>query len=129
KKHNNSIQVNKAISILTPEGSYEDGRIKNEMVLREAIRAELKKNKIKSKTVYLTIKSSAIITREIPFPLVEPKEIDGMLKFQLSEYLPMDISIYVVQYKIIGKIFDGEKEKLNVLIVAIPKDIVDKHYN
>lgn len=128
KINNNSIQVSKAISLLTPEGSYEDGHIKNAIVLREAIRTELKKHKISSKTAYLTIKSTAIITREIPFPIVDTKELDGMLKFQLAEYLPMDISRYVVQYKIIGKVFDGEKEKLNVLIVAIPKDIVEKHY-
>ncbi len=128
KKNNNTIQVNKAFSILTPEGCYEDGRIKNEKILSEALRDELKKNKISSKTAYLTIKSTAIITREIPFPLVGPKEIDGMLKFQLSEYLPMDVSRYVVQYKIIGKVFDDEKERLNVLIVAVPKDIVEKHY-
>lgn len=128
RKNNNIIQVNKAFSILTPEGSYEDGHIKNDKLLREVISNELKKNKLTSKTAYLTIKSTAIITREIPFPLVEPKEIDSMLKFQLAEYLPMDVSRYIVQHKIIGKIFDGEKERLNVLIVAIPKDIVEKHY-
>lgn len=128
KKNNNIIQVNKTFSILTPEGCYEDGHIKNEKVLMEAIRDEIKKNKVSSKIAYLTIKSTAIITRDIPFPLVEPKEIDSMLKFQLSEYLPMDISRYVIQHKIIGKAFDGEKERLNVLIVAVPKDIVEKHY-
>lgn len=128
RKNNNIIQVNKAFSILTPEGSYKDGHIKNHKLLREVISDELKKNKVISKTAYVTVKSTDIITREIPFPLVEPKEIDGMLKYQLSEYLPMDISRYVVQHKIKGKFFDDEKERLNVLIVAIPKDIVEKHY-
>ncbi len=128
RKNNNDIQVNKAFSILTPEGCYEDGYIKNKKVLGEAIKEALKQNKISSRTAYLTIKSTAIITREIPFPVVDPKEIEGMLKYQLSEYLPMDVSRYVVQHKVIGKVFDGEKERLNVLVVAIPKDIIEKHF-
>ncbi|SCG83292.1 type IV pilus assembly protein PilM [Proteiniborus sp. DW1] len=128
KKNNDFIQINKAFSLLTPKGSYEDGRIKNEKLLSEALRHEFKKNKISSKTAYLTIKSTAIITREVFFPLVELKEIRGMLMYQLPEYLPMDISRYAVQYKILGKFFDGEKERLNILVVAVPKDIVEKHY-
>lgn len=128
RKYNNMIQVNKAFSMLTPKGSYENGYIKSESILSEAMRDEIKKNKISSKIAYLTIKSTAIITREIQFPLVEPKEIGGILKFQLTEYLPMDISRYEVQYKIIGRVYDGEKEKHNVLIVAVPKDIVEEHY-
>jgi len=128
KRNNNIIQVNKAFSLMTPESSYEDGRIKNDLSLKEAIREGLKEYNIASRTAYLTIKSTSIITREIPFPLVEPKEIGSMLKFQLAEYLPMDISRYKTQHKVLGRIFDGEKEKLNVLIFAIPKDIIDKHY-
>lgn len=128
KKRNNLIHVNKAFSVLTPEGSYEDGYIKNEKILSKVIRDEIKKNRITSRTAYLTIKSTDIITREIQLPLVEPKEISGMLKFQLTEYLPMDISRYEVQYKIIGRVYNREKGKHNVLIVAIPKDIVEKHY-
>ncbi len=128
RKNNNNIQVKKAFSILTPEGCYEDGYIKNGKDLEEEIKEAIIQNKISSRTAYLTIKSTAIITREIPFPAVDPKEIEGMLKYQLPEYLPMDISRYVIQHKIIGKVFDGEKERLNVLVVAIPKDIVEKHF-
>ena len=40
----------------------------------------------------------------------------------------MDASKYVAQHKIIGKIIDSDSEKLNVLVIAIPKDIVDMHY-
>lgn len=128
KKSYNSIQVHKAFSFLTPDGCYENGHIKNERALIDAMKTILKKNKISSKIAYLTIKSTEIITREIPFPVVEPKEIEGMLKYQVEEYLPMDVSRYVVQHKIIGKVFDGEKERVNVLVVAIPKEIVEKHF-
>lgn len=128
KKNNNNIQVIKTFSILTPEGSYNNGYIKNERLLMEKIKQGLKDNKISSKEAYISIKSTAIITREILFPALSSKEIEGMLKYQLEEYLPMDISRYTVQHKIIGKIFVEGTEKVIVLVVAIPKDIVEKHY-
>lgn len=128
KKNNNNIHISKAFSILTPEGSYEDGYIKNEKILKEALKEGFKKNKISSKVLYLTIKSTAIITREIPFPVLDPTEIESMLKFQFEDYLPTDSSRYVIQHKITGKILDEGIERLNVLVIAVPKDIVDSHY-
>ncbi|MCQ1529806.1 pilus assembly protein PilM [Lutispora saccharofermentans] len=123
------IQINKSFSFNTPPSSYENGNIKNELVLLNSLKEELRKNKVPPGTCYLNIKSSAIITREIPFPVLEDKEIEGLLKYQLPEYLPMDYGKYVIQHKPIGRITNQETEKLNVLVVAIPKDMVDMHYN
>ncbi len=123
------ITVNKAFSFLTPAASYENGRIKNQYLLNGSLKDELRENKIPTNTCHLNIKSTGIITREIPFPNLSNKEIEGLLRYQLTEYLPMDYSQYIIQHKIIGKITDEGVEKLNVLVVAIPKDIVDMHYD
>lgn len=123
------IKVNKSLSFQIPENVYVNGYIKDEKSLRDKIREELKKNKINQGISYISIKSSAIISREIPFPVLSSKEIEGILKYQLEEYLPMDSSKYIIQHKIIGKFFDDGNEKLNVLVVAIPKDMVDMHYS
>ena len=123
------IAVNKAFSFLTPAASYENGRIKNQYLLNSSLKDELRENKIPTNTCHLNIKSTGIITREIPFPNLSNKEIEGLLRYQLTEYLPMDYSQYIIQHKVIGKITDEGVEKLNVLVVAIPKDIVDMHYD
>lgn len=123
------IIIDKAFSFNTPAFSYENGNIKNQYILIDTVKEELKKNKVSFATCYLSIKSSDIITREIPFPALEDKEIEGLLKYQLPEYLPMDYGKYVIQHKPIGRIANQETEKLNVLVVAIPKDMVDMHYN
>ena len=123
------IKIDKAFSFNTPAFSYENGNIKNQYMLIDTVKEELKKNKVASGTCHLSIKSTAIITREIPFPLLGDKEIEGLLKYQLAEYLPMDYSKYVIQHKSIGRFVNEGIEKLNVLVVAIPKDMVDMHYN
>ncbi|NLM43589.1 MAG: pilus assembly protein PilM [Clostridiales bacterium] len=128
-KKKDKIKIDKAFSFKIPDSVYMNGYIKNLIVLVDSVRNELEKNKIRSGICYLSIKSADIVTREISFPVVDPEEIDGLLKYQLPEYLPMDYSKYVIQHKIIDKFIEGDKEKLNVLVVATPVDMVDMHYN
>ncbi len=129
KENKNGIQVNKAFSFKTPPGSYQNGYIKDFGTLAAMIKEELKDNKFHSGFCHMSIKSSAIISREVSFPAVSDAEIEGLLKYQLSEYLPMDASKYIVQHRIIGSSLDESKDKLVVMVVAIPKEIVDAHYN
>lgn len=123
------IKIDKAFSFNTPPSSYENGSIKNQYMLINVIKEELRENKAASGTCHLSIKSTAIITREIPFPILSNKEIEGLLKYQLEEYLPMDYGKYIIQHKPIGKTVVEGIEKLNVLVVAIPKDMVEMHYD
>lgn len=124
-----NISINKAFSFDTPISSYENGYIKNEISLLEIIRDKLKDNKIKFGDCSVNIKSTTIITREIIFPLLSDKDIEGLLQYQLPEYLPMDMSKYVIQHKPLEKIIVDGNEKLNTLVAAIPKDIVDNHFH
>lgn len=128
-RRRNEIKINKAFSFDTPKDAYMNGYIRNQHALIDAIKDALNRNSIKSGICCLSIKSTAIITREIAFPVLESKEIEGLLKYQLPEHLPMDYSKYIIQHKIIDKFIDIDKEKLNVLVVAIPKDMVDMHYD
>ena len=124
-----SVSINKTCSFNTPINSYKDGYMKNKTELKDKIKEELRKNRIKLNGCFINIKSTSIITREIAFPLLEDKEIDGLLEYQLPEYLPMDPDKYIVQHRPLERIKIEENEKLNTLVIAIPKDIVDIHYS
>ncbi len=126
--YRDGIKVTKAFSFDTPHDSYENGYIKNETELANATKEELRNNKIKAGDCVINIKSTSIITREIVFPVLGDKEISGLLQYQLPEYLPMDASKYIVQHKPIEKINVGGTEKLNTLVVAVPKEVVEGHF-
>lgn len=128
-KEKEKVKIIKYFIFETPKEAYTNGYITNQSELINKVKEELKKNKIKAGPCYLCIKSTDIITREIQLPILENKEIDSLLKYQLPEYLPMDYSKYMIQHKIIRRLNDNHKEKLNVLVVAIPKDIIDMHYD
>ncbi|HHY78567.1 MAG TPA: pilus assembly protein PilM [Clostridiales bacterium] len=128
-KKKDQLIIDKAFSFKTPDSAYMNGYIKYNNVLVNKVTNEFVMNNVKSGICYLSIKSTDIITREITIPVIEKKDIDGLLKYQLAEYLPMDYSKYVIQHRIINKFIEEGKEKLNISVIAAPADMVDMHYN
>ncbi len=127
--YKDGVRVTKSFSYQTPFDSYENGYIKNEMELLNVTKEELRNNKIKAGDCFINIKSTSIVTREIVFPLLGDKEITGLLQYQLPEYLPMDAGKYIVQHKPLDKVNVGGADKLNTLVVAIPREVVDGHFS
>jgi len=124
----NGIIVDNYFSMPTPEGAYKDGEILDKDLIYYVLNEELKNRKIRTKNVYLTINSSSIITREVIIPKVEEEEVENILQYQIEEYIPMNPEDYIVQFKIIGTIYEENIEKLSILLIAIPKSIVESHF-
>ncbi|HSH35572.1 pilus assembly protein PilM, partial [Schnuerera sp.] len=121
------IIIDNYFTIPTPKEAYNDGEIVDKELVHYVIDEELKKNKIKIKDTYLTINSSKIITREVTIPKVKPEEIANILSYQISDYIPMNPENYIVQYSIIDLIYENDVEKLSILLIGIPKAIVENH--
>lgn len=121
------IVIDDYFTILTPKGAYNDGKIVDKDLIHYVIDEELKKNRIKTKDTYLTINSSEIIVREVIIPKVEPEEIENVLSFQVEDYIPVNPENYIVQFKPIGSIYEDDIEKLSILLIGIPKEIVETH--
>ncbi len=128
KVTNKGIVIDKYFSFLTTEGIYKNGYIIDSERLENLLEKELHKHKITANDTYLTIKSSAIFTRKITLPNVGEKEIDGILKYKMDEYLPIDIENYVVQYRDMGNFESDGLVKQNILLIAIPKEVIKSHF-
>lgn len=122
------IKVTAAFEEVLPDGVYENGRILDREVLQAAVMAGLKKNRIHIKDVSLTLESSEIIKREMIVPKVDAADLTDLVAFEVAQYLPIDIDAYVIQHKRIETVVDGEVEKLKVLLGAVPKEIVEAHF-
>ena len=129
KLTNKKVIVEDYFSILTPKGAIKDGAIIDPELLHYEIDEELSKRKIRTKNTYLTINSSKIINREIIIPNVEYEEIESIIEFQVEDYMPVVKDDYIIQFKEIEKIYEDDVEKLKLLIVAFPKDLVNDYYN
>jgi len=127
KENKKGIVINKFFTIKTPLGVLKDGSILDKDLLHYVISEEFKKRKIRTKDVYITINSSKILTREITIPKVDEDDIESFLRFQIEDYIPVSMDNYVIQYKILETFYEDNLEKINLLIIAIPKDMVEDY--
>lgn len=121
------VNISEFSSIQVSSDLYEDGKVLDNDKLSETIIEGIKQHKIsKDLQSNALINSSLIITREVTIPMVSEAEIESIIEFQLSEFLPINPDDYVVNHLVIGTIMETV-EKLRILLVAIPKGIVLSH--
>lgn len=112
----------------TPQGAYMDGRILKPELLKDVIVDAIKENKMGTKDVVFSISSTKIVTREVIIPGIKEKLIPNMIKANLNEYFPIDLSAYEVAHLILEKIEDGaDAGKYKVLIMAAEKHMIQSY--
>lgn len=109
----------------TPLGVIEDGYLKESAGLRTAIKEALLRNKIKTKRAVFTVASSKIINREVMLPPVKPNMIETMIKANLKDYFPIDLSDHEISHVVLETIKEGDNTgKSRVLLVAAEKVLI-----
>lgn len=98
---NKSIRVYRSIIFDTPQGTIEDGFIKDIDSFGDELKSQLRAAKIKSDRVIFIVNSSKIANREIFIPYVKEKHIMDIIRTGASEYFPIDIDDYILSYQII----------------------------
>lgn len=123
------VVINKSFSIPIDEGLYVDGEIQDMDQLAYLLRDGLAENKISQGDANGVINSTKIIMREISMPKVDKGQIEAILRYQLSDYLPINPEEYVVKHIGLGSIMEDGVEKLNLLLIGVPRNIVEGHLN
>ena len=129
KASKKGITINKYFSIKIPREIYQDGVIKDMEQLSYIIKDGLDSNGVSRGNVHAVINSSIIIIREVGFPKVDKEDLDNLIEYQLGDFVPIHPEDYVVKYINLGTFIDDGTEKLNMLIIGVPKDMVEDHFN
>lgn len=125
-------QVFNCITFSTPEGSVEDGYIRDKGTLAAVIRQKLQELKIKTTDVRFTLSSTKIASREVYVPDVSDSKIKSILRMQASEYLPIDMSEYTLAFFHLDSVNKPKKDsdkKVKVQLLAAPNSLVQSYYN
>ncbi|MHC1685749.1 MAG: type IV pilus assembly protein PilM [Clostridiaceae bacterium] len=122
------LEVEKLIMANTPQNSIVDGNITNYPSIVNFIEQKLTNEKIKIKDAIFTSNSTAIINREILIPVVEEDEIETVVKFEIQQYLPLNMSDYVVQQNVLGVVDQGEQKRLKTLVLTYPEKMARNYY-
>lgn len=123
----------------TPEGVLADGMLTADDAFVAALKGKLSELKIKTKGVVFTISSSKIATREVRIPYCKENRIGDLVRANLQDYFPIDVSQYMVAHSIlevegISKTVDeetgakkttGTPTGYKLLLLAVPAQIIN----
>lgn len=129
KSTKKGIIVNKDFSVKLPLDVYKDGEINDMDQMSYLLKAGLTENNITASEVHGVIKSSNIIMREITMPMVSDDHITSILSYQLEDYIPIHPEDYVVKFIKLGSVYEDNVEKVVLLLIGVPRNIVEAHFN
>jgi type IV pilus assembly protein PilM len=93
------------------------------------LRTWLKQQRVPLKKLRFSLSCSGVITRIIVLPLLSPKELDKLLTEQVDQYFTLNISDYIVDYRVLEKFDEDGQMRQRILLAAIPKNEWEKQWN
>lgn len=119
-------KVHHAVIFETPEGSYEDGFIRNKDALASAIKEQLAANGITNRDATFVLTSTKIVNREVVIPQVKANKVSAIIQANSSEYFPVNMDDYVVSSKVLETM--AAEKQMRVMVVAAPRLMVQGYY-
>lgn len=125
---NGKLQIFNMYKVPTKENAIKDGVLEETDVLSMYLQGALKEGKIKTKNLAFVSSSSTIISRELTLPYVDnEEEFSNLVKYEIQQYLFINLNNYDVQYMKIADVVEEGIEKQKVLAVIYPKEMIDKY--
>lgn len=113
-------------SMKTPEDVIEDGYVKvnNDFVVQ--LKANLSANGMNAKKVMFVVSSTKIANREAMIPAVKPKQINDLIMSNITDYFPVDPSMYRFTHTLMDTVTDetGNKQH-HMMLMAAPTEMLE----
>lgn len=114
-----------------PSGIIERGEVKDEKKLSEVIKKALEKVKgkrIKTKYVVISLPEEKAFLNVIQMPIMEEEELKSAILYEIENYIPLSAEEVCWDFEIVKPIY-GKPDHLDVLLAAIPREIVIPYIN
>lgn len=121
------VTVYQCFTETTPSECFQDEKIVELQKLADIIKEALAKHNVKEKATIITIENSKILKREIILPMVGQNELKEMVRYEIGEYLPIELGNYVTQFKLVEKVYENEVEKQKVLVSMLSKEFAEDY--
>lgn len=77
--------------------------------------------------IVLGVINQAVLMRMAVFPRVPADRLDGVIRHQAQEYLPLPVGGMVMDYQVIGDVRRNGDDVLEVLLVATRREMLDSY--
>lgn len=134
-----SIKVKKAFTVDTPDGTYYDGKVNDIESIATEIKNAIAEHGIKEKKCIVTFNSKDVIHKELSVPELSYEDTIGLIRYEISQYLPIDVEEYDIAYKVVEKSMDLDEEdslseeyegenNLTVFSYIVKKTLIDSFH-
>lgn len=126
-KSNGAYSVLACGKIPLPEGTIEEGFIRNADEFNKALAELLQNGNFKSSDVVVGVNNENVIMRYASFPKVPEDKLRNMVLLQAQEFIPIPVQEMEIDYVIAGEsLNDEEQPVVNVLLVAARRNMLEQ---
>ena len=109
-----------------PMGSVVEGEIVDADAVASAIRQLMRTTGLGSAHVAIGVSNQKVVVRLIDLPYMEDAELQGAIRYQAQDYIPIPVEEAIMDFQIIGDYMTSADEHMNeVLLVAAQRDMID----
>jgi len=114
-------------------GIVADGIVQNQDALVTTIKkaySSVQGHPLKTKYVAILLPDEKAFLQVIKMPMLTDRELQSAVRFEVAKYIPLPVEKVYIDFQVIGSDHrEREAEHLNVLISAMPRQIVDGYVN
>lgn len=114
-------------SMPTPQKALTSSLQADTESLAVAIKQLIQSTGTKTRTVNLALPESKVFTRVIEVPQLSPRELTSAIKWEAEQYIPLPLDQVNVDFTVLQDGKNTQTNKMEVLLVAAPKALVDKY--
>lgn len=120
----NKIEVEQYVNGKNKSDIAANGKIINTEQAEANLKGLIKFSGSLIKDAVSTVESTEIIKRELIIPDVPESDILGLVTYEMGQYLPIDTSSYLIQYKKADSFVENGVTKVKVIVGAMPRSII-----
>ncbi|WP_027431375.1 pilus assembly protein PilM [Lachnospira multipara] len=122
------IHVYRAVTIETPKDCVNDGILTDLDKIAKAMQNAMLEKGFESSNICFSVSSTKIATKEIVIPNLPNTKIAKLVEANASEYFPVNISDYIVEYSIVDRFNEDGASKLKLMLAALNLDTAKSYY-
>lgn len=114
-------------SIATPPKSLTSTVAADQESLSQAIKLLIKQTNVRTKDAIIALPESLVFTRVIEVPQLSERELTTAIRWEAEQYVPLPLDQVNLDFTILRDSKETGTGKMEVLLVASPKALIDKY--
>jgi len=109
--------------------SFQSESKADQQAIVETIKKLLLDSGITIKGVVIALPESQVFSRVVELPPLSEEELKSAIKWEAEQYVPIPLEEANLDYQIVKKPAVGAEEKMEVFLVAAPKNLINRYIN